>query len=247
MLVRTTQAAPNAALRECGFKGDSRTLALAGRAGIPAPCEVSDVHYYGAIKRTLDVLIAVSVLVVLAPLILIVMALIAITNGYPVFFAQDRVGRNGRTFRCYKFRTMRTNGDEVLRRHLKEDPRAAREWKEKQKLNKDPRVSPFGNILRKSSIDELPQLVNVIRGDMSCVGPRPVTAGELPRYGLWARECFSVRPGLTGIWQVSGRSTTTYARRVALDRFYARKWSLWLDFSILSRSIPAILHFDETA
>jgi exopolysaccharide production protein ExoY len=201
----------------------------------------------GLPKRVLDIAVASVALVLLLPMILMVTALIRLVMGGPVIFAQQRIGLGGRVFRCYKFRTMVTNGEEVLRRHLAADPAAAREWKETRKLANDPRVGCLGNILRKSSIDELPQLFNVLRGDMSLVRPRPIVPEELEYYGRHVRAYLKARPGLTGVWQISGRNRLSYAARVAKDRHYVRHWSLAVDLAVLIKTIPAILKFSETA
>lgn len=176
-----------------------------------------------------------------------VAALIRLVMGGPVIFAHERVGFGGRTFACYKFRTMTADSDAMLAHYLAGNPQAAAEWHTTRKLLNDPRVCCLGSILRKSSIDELPQLYNVLRGDMSLVGPRPVVPDELERYGSHAREYLKARPGLTGVWQTSGRNRVSYRRRVALDCFYARRWSLWLDLILLVKTIPAVLSFSETS
>jgi Undecaprenyl-phosphate galactose phosphotransferase WbaP len=200
----------------------------------------SDLPVARSAKIALDALGAGLLVLVLAP----AMALIALAirrDGGPVFYAQRRIGLGGRHFGCLKFRTMVVNGDEVLRRHLQNDPRAAAEWANSQKLRKDPRVTGIGRLLRLTSLDELPQLFNVLRGDMSLVGPRPIVDKEIPRYrDDFAWYC-AVRPGLTGLWQVSGRSDTSYARKVHLDSWYVRNWSLWDDIVILAKTIPAVL------
>lgn len=201
----------------------------------------------GLSKRILDIVVASTALLLLSPVMIMVAALIKITIGGPVIFTHRRVGLNGATFPCLKFRSMVVDGDAVLARHLENDPAAAREWSETRKLNNDPRVTPLGRILRKSSLDELPQLFNVLRGDMSCVGPRPIVPAELERYGSKLPYYLGVRPGLTGMWQVSGRSRLSYKDRVALDCLYVRRWSLWLDISLLFWTIPAVLAFEEAA
>lgn len=202
----------------------------------------------GALKRLLDIVIAAVALLVLSPLMLMIALGIRLSMGAgPVVFAQSRVGFGGKTFVCYKFRTMVCDGEEILRQHLANRPDAAHEWATCRKLSRDPRVTAFGHILRKSSLDELPQFVNVLLGEMSCVGPRPVVAAELGRYGTGVREYISCRPGLTGLWQIGGRNSRSYADRVALDRFYARRWSLKLDLAILAGTIPAVLRFGDTA
>lgn len=201
----------------------------------------------GRSKRAMDLLIALPALLLLAPLLGLVALGIRASLGSPILYKQRRVGFAGRSFLCYKFRTMVVDADEVLRRHLESHPQAAREWLETQKLKDDPRVTPLGNLLRKSSIDELPQLFNVLRGDMSCIGPRPVVPGELERYQAYAHEYMAARPGLTGLWQVNGRNRLSYRNRVALDRVYVRRCSLRLDLMILLRTIPAVLRIDETS
>ena len=138
------------------------------------------------------------------------------------------------------------DADEVLERLLAQDSLQGREWRENQKILKDPRTTPLGQFLRKTSIDELPQFLNVLFGDMSCVGPRPIVPAEMARYGNYDRDYLAVRPGLTGLWQVSGRNSIGYDRRVAFDRFYVRRWSLWLDVMILLRTVPAVVMFDRT-
>jgi exopolysaccharide production protein ExoY len=201
----------------------------------------------GRAKRAMDIVISATALLLLSPLMVIVAILVGVSMGSPIIFAQRRVGYGRSTFVCYKFRTMVVDADRVLREHLVRDPDAAREWRESRKLQHDPRVGCLGHILRKSSLDELPQLFNVLRGDMSCVGPRPVVDDEVANYGVYARECFKAKPGLTGIWQVNGRSLCQYSRRIALDRAYVRRWSVWLDLMILIKTVPAILKFDEAA
>ena len=201
----------------------------------------------GGAKRAMDIVIASIALMALAPLLLLVTALVRASMGGHVLFSQERIGVGGSRFTCWKFRTMPVNADEILLRHLLANPEAAREWAETRKLRNDPRVGCLGSVLRKSSLDELPQLFNVLRGEMSIMGPRPIVTPELPCYGRHAAECFRAKPGLTGMWQVSGRNGVGYATRIALDRFYARRWSIGLDLWILLRTIPALLSFDKTS
>ena len=201
----------------------------------------------GLPKRVLDVVGASIALVLLAPIMLMVAVLVRLLMGGPAIFAHKRVGFDGRTFACYKFRTMLVDGEAVLRRHLAADTDAAEEWRATRKLRNDPRVGCLGNILRKSSLDELPQLINVLRGDMSLVGPRPVVPDEIERYGRHARKCFRARPGLTGVWQVTGRNGVSYPARIARDLYYARHWSLLLDLALLIKTIPAVMNFDQTS
>ncbi|MEZ5856457.1 MAG: sugar transferase [Hyphomicrobiaceae bacterium] len=193
----------------------------------------------------MDVAIALLALVLFAPIIVIVSIAIRLSLGAPVFYKHTRVGLQGQLFECYKFRTMLNNGDEVLRRHLAANPEAAREWEETRKLRNDPRVTLLGRVLRKTSLDELPQLLNVLKGDMSCVGPRPIVSAELPKYGPHARHYLRARPGLTGVWQVNGRSSTTYRQRVVMDTLYVRRWSLWLDIKLLAMTLPAMIKTDD--
>jgi exopolysaccharide production protein ExoY len=216
-----------------------------------ATIEVPEVAYLtpvgGALKRALDIAIALLVLTLFGPLMGFIAVGIRLCMGGPVIFRQERIGFNGCTFVCFKFRSMVRNADDILRGHLARDPSAAREWQETQKLRNDPRVSFFGNLLRKSSLDELPQLFNVLRGEMSCVGPRPIIPAELGRYGAHARTCFRARPGITGIWQTNGRNRLSYAERIALDHYYVNHWSFWLDMVLLLKTIPAVLRVDNTS
>jgi len=191
-------------------------------------------------KSVMDVTAAALALIFLLPLFVVIAALIKLDGG-SVFFAHPRLGSQGRGFKCLKFRTMAQDSDVVLARLLAEDPAAAREWAATQKLRHDPRVTWIGRLLRKSSLDELPQLINVLRLEMSLVGPRPIVSREIARYAEDISYYFETRPGITGLWQISGRNETTYARRVELDRWYVKNWSIGHDISILLRTIPAVL------
>lgn len=192
-------------------------------------------------KRALDLFIAVPALIFLMPFMLFAAIMVRLVDGGPALFSQERIGRGGQTFRCYKFRSMITNSQEVLDQLLATDPAAAAEWAADQKLRNDPRITKIGAFLRKTSLDELPQLLNVIRGEMSIVGPRPIIQAEIPRYGRAFRDYTSVRPGLTGLWQVSGRNDTTYPERVEMDQTYARTNTVSGDIGIILRTIPAML------
>ena len=192
-------------------------------------------------KRVIDIVLAVSGIILLAPLLIICFVVTVATSPGPALFRHKRVGFNGKYFDCLKFRTMVTDAPERLRKLLDSDPVAAAEWAANRKLRHDPRVTAIGDILRRSSLDELPQLFNVLKGDMSIVGPRPVTAEELVKYSGAIDAYLSCRPGITGLWQVSGRSTTTYSKRVACDAFYAREWSMALDAKIVIVTIPSLL------
>ncbi len=193
-----------------------------------------------AMKTALDLTLAGAAIVVLAPLFLLIAALIRMDGG-PVFFAHRRIGAGGRTFRCLKFRSMVTDSERVLRELLATDPAAAVEWATTQKLRRDPRVTWIGALLRSTSLDELPQLINVLRLEMSLVGPRPIVASEAAKYADDIAFYHAAKPGLTGLWQVSGRSDTSYERRVELDCWYVRNWTFWHDVAIIVKTVPAVL------
>ena len=194
------------------------------------------------VKRVFDVTVVLCALTVLSPLMLLLAAMVrwSSEDGGPVLFKHTRVGRHGMPFECYKFRTMAVDSQARLAAHLAADSAARREWEETFKLKFDPRITRLGHTLRKLSLDELPQLFNVLRGDMSVVGPRPVVAAELRAYGRSARHYRSMRPGLTGLWQVSGRNDVTYRKRVAFDRYYAGNWSVPRDLAIIVRTVPVV-------
>jgi len=185
-----------------------------------------------ASKRVFDFLVAALLLISIAPVLLII-ALLARLDGGPALFGHRRIGANGETFVCWKFRTMVPNADAVLARVLATDPAARAEWERDFKLKNDPRITRIGRMLRVTSFDELPQLFNVLKGDMSLVGPRPIVAKEVARYGSAFHDYASCRPGITGAWQVSGRNNIDYGARVRLDQEYARNWSLKRDGYIL--------------
>jgi len=194
-----------------------------------------------AAKRALDILGAGALLLLALPVFLVIAALVRMDGGR-VFYAHERIGRGGRAFGCLKFRSMVADADKRLAALLERDPAARAEWDSTRKLKADPRVTWVGRFLRASSLDELPQLVNVLRGDMSLVGPRPVQASELAAYyGHAAQHYMAVRPGITGPWQISGRSDTSYAQRVALDVAYVTRPSLINDIRILLRTPMAVL------
>ena len=194
-----------------------------------------------ATKRILDVAIASFLLVILAPVFGIIAVLIKVDSPGPVFYRHKRVGKGMRSFNALKFRTMIPDADKVLAEYLANDPDLRREWERDQKLKSDPRVTRVGKILRKLSLDELPQLVNVLRGEMSLVGPRPIVHDEIRHYGNAFDLYAMVQPGITGLWQVSGRNDVTYEERVRLDSYYVQNWSVWLDLYILARTIPVVL------
>jgi exopolysaccharide production protein ExoY len=202
--------------------------------------EYSRLLYIKGGKRAIDLMIAVPMLVLLAPIICILL-LITASDGHNPLFAHMRVGKNGRLFPCLKVRTMVIDAADRLTDLLKNDPEAAVEWARDRKLANDPRITPIGGFLRKTSLDELPQLWNVVRGDMSLVGPRPVIREELDLYGKWASRYESLKPGLTGPWQVSGRNNVTYDERIMMDVRYARRHTLLGDLRILFMTGMAVL------
>jgi exopolysaccharide production protein ExoY len=194
-----------------------------------------------AAKRILDLVVASSALLLSLPLLILIASAILLESGRPVLFRQVRVGRRGRPFGCLKFRTMVPDAEDRLEELLARDPAARAEFAHHHKLEHDPRITHLGAFLRRSSLDELPQLFNVLRGDMSLVGPRPVVYDELVWYGPVAATVLEVRPGMTGLWQVSGRSDTSYERRVALDSAYVRDHSVHGDLWILVLTLLAVL------
>lgn len=194
----------------------------------------------GISKRGFDIFVASVALLFLCPIFLMLMALVKFSDGGSVFYGHSRIGHSGRPFRCLKFRTMREDGDRVLKEYLEANPSAYEEWRATRKLQHDPRVTTVGGVLRKLSLDELPQLINIIRGEMSIVGPRPVVEDELELYDAAAHYYLRTRPGLTGLWQVSGRNDVSYESRVALDSHYVENWSLITDLKIIGMTVPAV-------
>jgi exopolysaccharide production protein ExoY len=192
-------------------------------------------------KRAFDIFGASVGLLLLSPLFVLVALLIKLQDGGAVFYGHERLGYHGRPFRCWKFRSMVRNAEARLEALLARDPAAAQEWRETRKLRRDPRVTLLGLILRRTSIDELPQLFNVLIGEMSLVGPRPITHEELRRFGGAMKQYVRVRPGISGLWQVSGRSDTSYEHRVKLDASYVKTWKLTGDIWIILRTIPSMI------
>lgn len=223
------------------FRPDAATM-VTSIATMPVAPQVTDTSPWRAsLKRVMDVAGAAALLAFLAPAFLLLAWLVR-RDGGPAFYGHTRIGKDGRGFPCLKFRSMVVDSDARLEALLASDPAARAEWEATRKLRHDPRVTPVGRFLRSTSLDELPQLFNVLRGEMSLVGPRPVTAAELStQYGAAAAHYMSVRPGITGLWQVSGRSDTTYAQRIALDVAYASRLSLWQDVVILLRTPVVVL------
>ncbi len=194
------------------------------------------------VKRAIDLSIAMAALCGSFPLLLALAVCVKVSSRGPVLYGHSRIGRHGRRFKAWKFRTMFVNGDALLREHLANDPAARAEWNRDHKLRDDPRVTAFGRMARKLSLDELPQLWNVLIGDMSLVGPRPIVDGEVWRYGETFKLYSTVKPGITGMWQVSGRNDIGYDERVLLDQFYIRHWSPWLDLYILAKTVITLIN-----
>ncbi len=193
------------------------------------------------IKRLGDVTFSLIVLVFSSPMFLILAFLVKLSSSGPVFYIQERVGRNYSRFGCIKFRTMYAESEDILSNLLAKSPALKVEFERDFKLRKDPRITPIGKFLRRSSLDELPQLINILKGDMSIVGPRPIVTQEITRYGEAMKEVLSVRPGLTGLWQVSGRNNLSYKRRVELDLIYAKERTFILDIRVILRTIGVLL------
>lgn len=200
----------------------------------------TDSWYARSGKRFFDLSFAVLLLPLLAPVIA-VLWLVARLDGGSGFYGHERVGQNGMTFKCWKIRSMVRNADERLRELLESDPNAHAEWEHDQKLKNDPRITPFGKLIRRTGLDELPQIFNVLSGEMSFVGPRPVIDEELARYGASKAAYLQSKPGITGIWQVSGRNEVSYAQRVAFDTEYSENMSLGLDIALILRTPASVL------
>jgi len=192
------------------------------------------------LKLTLDLLGTVIGGVLISPLVLVIAILIKLDSPGPAFYGHQRVGAAGKHFRCWKFRTMHVNAEHLLEKYLQGSPVLQAEWEQNQKLRDDPRVTRIGRILRQTSLDELPQLWNVLRGEMSLTGPRPIVDAEVPKYGEVYGLYKRIKPGMSGFWQVSGRSDTSYAERVEMDSYYVRNWSVWLDLIILARTVKTV-------
>lgn len=193
------------------------------------------------IKRAMDLGLCLASLPLTLPLCLLIGLAILLESGAFPIYRQKRMGRGGKTFTLYKFRTMIRDADQALEKCLTHNPQIKREWSESQKIKKDPRITRIGRILRKSSLDELPQIFNILLGHMSLVGPRPIVANEINKYGRYYSDYCLSYPGLTGLWQVSGRNDTSYRRRVAHDHYYVNNWRLSFDLYILIKTIPVII------
>ena len=195
----------------------------------------------GILKRFFDLVLSAAGILLLSPVFLILYLLIRTESRGPAFYFQQRVGKNSRPFKLWKFRSMYADCDQAFARALARNPSLADEWRRNHKLRRDPRVTDVGRFLRKLSLDELPQLWNVLVGDMSLVGPRPIVKAEIAKYHARFASYALVRPGITGLWQVSGRNDTSYDQRTRLDEYYVRNWSVWLDVYVLARTIRTVL------
>ena len=212
----------------------SQTFAL------PLPLEFPIKH--SVIKRTFDILFSLSCVVLTAPIMLFIALAVRLFSKGQVVYAHERIGRGGKPFKCYKFRTMYPDADERLKMLLEQHPSLREEWEASHKLKNDPRVTPIGKFLRSTSLDEFPQFINVLKGDLSVVGPRPVVRAEINKHIRHkATKILSVRPGITGLWQVSGRSDTSYEKRIALDERYVDEVSLLMDVKIILKTLPAMV------
>jgi Undecaprenyl-phosphate galactose phosphotransferase WbaP len=236
-----------AALNERAFSGmmNSSTSTLSERSVRDTVVRGPQRSFrYRILKRGIDILC----IILASPLLIVLLALIALAirigSPGPIFFSHRRIRRHGAFFTMWKFRTMCMNSNEVLEEYLARNPEARAEWRKTHKLKNDPRVTPVGDFLRRTSLDELPQLWNVFTGSMSLVGPRPIVAAEVEKYGEYFADYCLVKPGITGLWQVSGRSACTYEERVQLDRTYAHHWSLTGDLKILAKTLPSVIHQD---
>lgn len=197
---------------------------------------------YRVVKRVIDLALIIASIPLLLPLLATVALLVTLTSPGPIFFSHRRLRRESRFFSMWKFRTMCENSEEILKQHLAQYPEAQIEWKAIHKLRKDPRLTPVGSFLRRYSLDELPQIWNVITGEMTLVGPRPIVTDEIERYGDRFSYYCGVVPGMTGLWQISGRNDVSYDIRVSLDCEYVARWSLCKDVVILFRTFSSVIH-----
>ena len=204
--------------------------------------------YYIFLKRFLDIVLSIFLIIILSPIFIFIAFLIKVNTRGPIIFLHKRVGRNKKTFFCAKFRTMHPESEYILEKLLSQNEKVKEEYFENFKIINDPRITNIGKFLRLTSLDELPQLINVLKGEMSLIGPRPITDEEIKKYGSSFREVFSIRPGMTGLWQVSGRNKLSYKRRVMLDLIYVKTFNPLMDLRILLRTVGVILFpFDRGA
>lgn len=235
---------------DCDFVHGS-SLAMRDSALLSAPASLRgdraaiaesrlDRQFDVALKRAFDISFALVGLIVMLPVLVLLAVALQIAIPGPLFFVQQRVGRYGRMFPCLKFRTMCVDAEAILAQLLENSPEARAEWDRDHKLRNDPRVTKLGAIMRKLSLDELPQMINILRGEMSVVGPRPIVRDEIVKYDVYFGDYCSVKPGLTGLWQVSGRNDVSYDERVQLDCEYARRASFGFDLWIIAKTVPAV-------
>jgi Undecaprenyl-phosphate galactose phosphotransferase WbaP len=192
-------------------------------------------------KRLFDIVFSLLVLILFSPVYLILALLIALSSEGPIFYVQERIGQNYKPFNCIKFRTMVSNADEILVQIMETSPQLRQEFESSFKLKQDPRITKIGRFLRITSLDEFPQFWNVLKGDMSVVGPRPLVEEELPKYGHHIEQVLTIKPGITGLWQVSGRNDIPYPRRVQIDLHYVKSRTLWLDLWIILKTIDVVI------
>ncbi|MBD2567673.1 MULTISPECIES: sugar transferase [Nostocaceae] len=223
----------------------THTLAKRGQKTKPPKVKPRGLSFQGLngefAKRLLDIVFSLSVLILFFPLYIILALLIAVSSEGPIFYVQERVGKNYRRFNCIKFRTMVSNADEILVQMMETSPELRQEFSSTFKLKQDPRITKIGHFLRITSLDEFPQFWNVLTGDMSVVGPRPLVAEELPKYGCHIDQILTIRPGITGLWQVSGRNDIPYPRRVQIDLHYVKFRNFWLDLWIILKTIDVVI------
>jgi exopolysaccharide production protein ExoY len=219
------------------FEGPRKHESQSFKVGHATPAKL----FNARVIRLIDVGLSALLIVIMMPAMLVIGAVVYLTSPGPILFRQTRIGKCGKLFSCFKFRTMEKDAEERLKQLLASDARARSEWERDHKLRHDPRVTRIGKFLRKSSLDELPQLFNVLRGDMSFVGPRPIVISEINFYRRYIREYCSVRPGITGLWQVSGRNNVSYRRRVAMDVSFVRSRNIWLYTKIAFLTVPAVV------
>lgn len=217
---------------------------IALQPSLLAPAELIDLQSKRSrvVKRAGDIVFSFSVLAIGAPVFVALALLVKASSQGPVFYVQPRIGRDYKKFGCIKFRTMRKDSDKILKSLLASSPELKKEFAKDFKLKNDPRITKIGKFLRRSSLDELPQFLNVLRGEMSVVGPRPIVKAELNRYGFHMNEVLAVRPGMTGLWQVSGRNNLSYRQRVRLDLRYARSRNFLMDLKIVAQTIMVVLN-----
>lgn len=196
---------------------------------------------HNAFKRLFDIIFSVMILILTAPMMVLIALMVRFSSKGKIVYAHERVGRGGKSFRCFKFRTMYADADSRLKDILESCPQLKQEWEQTHKLKNDPRVTKIGKFLRKTSLDEFPQFWNVLKGDLSVVGPRPVVHHEITKHlGPKASKILSIRPGLTGLWQISGRSDVSYANRIKMDEQYVDSHSILLDLKIIAKTIPSM-------